>query len=280
MPRTTATGTELAFPMTSSAADATSSATHTSVATQVASHGVGGAPQVDDGRQAGAADGDVDDALAPGPAEGVGHHHRHLAARGGPQPVADAPGRAVGVLGEQGRPAVLDVGEVDTGVGTDEAVAGLGDHEVAAAAQDADRLRLDDPHAGRRGRRGRCGTRRPSALDTIFWVTTTTSPSTSATRSAMSVARSSPGRISPSPVTGTHGQRGPGAVTGLGGHAAPVSAPEGRPRSRGGRDARAAAWSGVCMTVGATTQRTPQASTASAEAASASSITRVPTKSA
>src|ERR1019366_7233447 len=37
---------------------------------------------------------------------------------------------------------------------------------------------------------------------TIFWVTTTTSPSTSTTSFAMSVARSSPGRISPSPVTG------------------------------------------------------------------------------
>ncbi len=104
---------------------------------EVASHGVRGAPQVHDRGQAGTADGDVDDTLAPGPAEGVGHHDRHLAARRGAQTVADAPGRAIGVLGEQRRPAALDVGQVDSGVGADEAVAGLGDHEVAAAPQDS-----------------------------------------------------------------------------------------------------------------------------------------------
>ena len=41
------------------------------------------------------------------------------------------------------------------------------------------------------------------------------------------------------------------------------AAPDGGPR-RAGAEASAAAWSGVCMTVGATTQRTPQASTAAA----------------
>ena len=42
---------------------------------------------------------------------------------------------------------------------------------------------------------------RPSALDTIFDVTTSTSPSTTSVAAAISAARSSPGRISGNPTT-------------------------------------------------------------------------------
>ena len=146
--------------------------------------------------------------------------------RAGPDAVADAAGGAVGVLGQQGGPAGVDVGEVDAGVGAHEAVPGLADHQVASPAQDPHRLRPPHGHGPRVGR-GRSATRRPSALDTTFWVTTTTSPSASAVAGSaaaaatMMPARSSPGRISPMPVDAeaprggsplsTHGdQGGPG----------------------------------------------------------------------
>ena len=51
------------------------------------------------------------------------HDDGHLDAGAGPQAVADPAGRAVGVLGQQGGPAGLDVGQVDAGVGAHEAVA-------------------------------------------------------------------------------------------------------------------------------------------------------------
>ena len=60
----------------------------------------------------------------------------------------------------------------------------------------------------------RCGsavpscTSRSSALETILEVTTTTSPSCSVVCAAIRAARSSPGRTSPMPVTGTISTRG------------------------------------------------------------------------
>ena len=99
---------------------------------------------------AGRPDGHVGHAPPPGPAEGVGHDDAHLDAGPGPQAVADAPGRAVGVERQQGGPAPLDVGQVDAGVGAHEAVAGLGHHQVAAPAQDAHRLVVDQRLVGER----------------------------------------------------------------------------------------------------------------------------------
>ncbi len=61
--------------------------------------GVGGPPQVDDGSYAGAADGDVGQAVPPRPPEGVRDDDRHLQAAAGPQGVADVAGAAVGVDG-------------------------------------------------------------------------------------------------------------------------------------------------------------------------------------
>ena len=106
--------------------------------------------QVDHGGHPGAPDGHVGDAAPPRPAEGVGDDHADVDAEGVLEPGPDAPGRAVRVVGQQrGRP-VRHVGQVDAGVGADEAVAGLADHQVAAAAQDADRLLA---HQGQLGRR-------------------------------------------------------------------------------------------------------------------------------
>ena len=110
---------------------------------QLAAVGVGGAPQVDHGGDAGAADGDVGEAPPPGPAERVGHDHRHLPAGAGPEAVADAAGGAVGVDREEGGVAVGDVGQVDAGVGAHEPAPRLGDDQVAPAAQHPHRLGLD-----------------------------------------------------------------------------------------------------------------------------------------
>ncbi len=194
---------------------------------QVSSHGVRGAPEVDHRGDARAADGHVDDALAPGPAEGVGDHDRHLAPRDGAQAVADATGRAIRVLGEQGRPPVLDVGQVDAGIGADEPVACLGDHEVAAAPQDAHGLRLDDaepvggvvgidPHHATLG----LGDDLLGDDDHVAMARSTAA--------AMRAARSSPGRISPRPVTGS-------TVKAPGGCASGSSTLTGRPPACGAR---------------------------------------------
>ncbi len=91
-------------------------------------------------------------------------------------------------------PRAFDVGQVHAGVGADEPVAGLGMTRASTTAR--------WPCASLAS----TGTRRPSALDTTFWVTTTTSPSCSPTppavvAAAMAPARSSPGRTSPMPST-------------------------------------------------------------------------------
>jgi radical SAM superfamily enzyme YgiQ (UPF0313 family) len=82
---------------------------------------VGRTPKVDDGGDAGAADGDVGDPVAPRPAERVGDDHPHVDSRPMGHPVTDTPGRAVGVDGQQGDVAVGDVGLVDARVGAHEA---------------------------------------------------------------------------------------------------------------------------------------------------------------
>jgi hypothetical protein len=53
---------------------------------------------------------------------------------------ADPVCRSVGVLGEEYGGAGFRVGSIDAGVGTDEAVTGLGDHQVAPAPQHLDGL--------------------------------------------------------------------------------------------------------------------------------------------
>jgi hypothetical protein len=109
---------------------------------------VGLPSQVDDPGEAGHADGDVGQAGAPRPPERVGHNHRHLDPRVGAHAVADALCRTVRIDRQQRRHAVLDVGEVDAGVGAHEAVAGLADDEVAAAPYDACRFRFHERSTG------------------------------------------------------------------------------------------------------------------------------------
>ena len=176
-PRTTAAATPLALPITSSAAAASSSTTHTSV-TWSSRPWLSSVPRRS--------------TTARMPAQPMAtsvRPRRHgrpkvsdtITATSTPrraaEPVADAAGRAVAVLGQERGPALVDVGQVDAGVGADEPVLGLADDEVAPPAEDAHRLGLDDRPCGPAGRRGRSRTIAPSALDTTFWVTTTTSPS-------------------------------------------------------------------------------------------------------
>ena len=53
-------------------------------------------------------------------------------------------GRSVGIVGEECCPPPVDVRQVDAGVGADEAVLGLADDQLAAAAEDTTRLALDN----------------------------------------------------------------------------------------------------------------------------------------
>src|SRR5207302_1255949 len=106
------------------------------------------ASKVDDGGDAGAAQRDVDHAPPPGPAEGVGHHDGHPTPGAGDQGVADVAGRAGGVDGQQGGGTLVDVGQVDPGVGADEALARLADDQFVAPPQDPHRLTFDQLPAG------------------------------------------------------------------------------------------------------------------------------------
>ena len=127
--------------------------------------------------------------------------------------------------------AARDVGAVDAGVGEHDAEPVLGDDEVRTRAHDVAGLlqdQLDDARVLARLARQRRGARRwrrrptrrrsrPSAFETIFWVTAMTSPSASARPAAPSASsssrpRSSPGRTSGNP--GTRREREGGAVIG------------------------------------------------------------------
>src|SRR5438067_11868589 len=98
--------------------------------------------------KAGDPDGDVDEALAPGPAERVGHDHVHLGPRLGAHGVAERAGRAIGVLGQQRDRVGVGVRLVHAGVGADPAVMRLGHQHTAIHSHDAARLaedHLDQP---------------------------------------------------------------------------------------------------------------------------------------
>ncbi len=129
--------------MTSSAAAASSSTTATSVTCISRPSASVRAAQVDDAGDAGTADGHVGDPPPPGAPEGVGDDHGHVDRRLAPQAVADAAGRAVAVDGQQRRVAPLHVRQVDAGVGAHEAVDRLADDELAPSAQHPHRLPLD-----------------------------------------------------------------------------------------------------------------------------------------
>ncbi len=168
--------------------------------------------------------------LRHGAPEGVRDHDAHGDPEQSTEGCADPPRRAVGIEGQQGRGARVDVGEVDAGVGTDEPVARLGDEQLVAAAQDPHRLGLDQGTFGSRivrvdgheptlglgdhllGDHHHVTVADPS---TRIAVTTASAPA-SARASARSAARSSPGRTSPMPVTGRM-VSAPGGATSDGG---------------------------------------------------------------
>ena len=104
---------------------------------------VGGPAEVDERRDARAADRDVHDPATPGPAERVRDHDGDLDAEPFAQLAAEPLRRAVRVLRQQREEPLLDVGGVDARVRAHEPVAGLGDHEVAAPGDEAPRLPLD-----------------------------------------------------------------------------------------------------------------------------------------
>ena len=95
---------------------------------QLASSHIGGAAQVEQGLDAGGAEGDVEQPLAPGAPEGVGDEHATFAPVASAQAIAQAPRRGIWILGQQddavGREAVR---LVDAGVGAHPAGAGLDD---------------------------------------------------------------------------------------------------------------------------------------------------------
>ncbi len=115
------------------------------------------------------------------------------------------------------------------------------------------------------GSSGSTATRRPSAFDTTFWVTTSTSLSCngpfggSAHAAAMMSPSCSPGVISPIPVT-------PHAVNRCTRPSCQVSASAARSRATFGSD----------MIVFVTKHRSPSASTAEARCASCESMIKVP----
>ena len=149
-PRTTATGMPRSLPMTSSAAEAISSATQTSVATSsrppassvpfrsttAATPAHPMATSVTPRRQGRPK---VSETMTPTSMPSACCSPARIRRR-----------RAVGVVGQQRRRPFGHVGEVDPGVGADEAVPGLADHEIAAPSQDPGRLPLDQRQLGRR----------------------------------------------------------------------------------------------------------------------------------
>jgi hypothetical protein len=91
---------------------------------------VGGAAEVDERWDAVGADGDVDEAEAPGAAEGVADDYGDFFSRELAESLRDFFGAGVGIFGEE-RDDVFagDVGLVDARVGADEAVMGFDDQD-------------------------------------------------------------------------------------------------------------------------------------------------------
>jgi hypothetical protein len=183
-----------------------------------------------DGGEAGHADGDVDQPLAPRPAEGVGDDHvtspptsvRRLSRiPRAERSESSAAGDHVGV----------DVGLIDAGVGAHPAVARLGHQHAAVHAHDArDSRRMTSIRRGSRpssaakvvaiseGVISLSLSSRPSDFDTIFWLSTSTSAAASGVRWRAAASTTMRATSSPGPdladaldaddlVAGRHRQR-------------------------------------------------------------------------
>src|SRR2546428_730111 len=97
-----------------------------------------------EGREAGDADRDVREPLAPGAPERVGDDDAHVDAGQHAHAVAHLARRAVRVLGKQRHRVGVDGGPVPAGVRADPAVMRLGDDHALGHAHDAPRLAQDD----------------------------------------------------------------------------------------------------------------------------------------
>ena len=146
-PRTSATGTaSSAWPMTSEAAAAISSAKPVCGDLELSAEQIGMAAPVDQRRQARGAERDADRAATPRPAEAVADDDARYACRCAPQSCAAALRRwrrgSSGSSSTRSRAVVRrDIGLVDAGIGHDEAEAMLGDHQAGPVAHDAARIR-------------------------------------------------------------------------------------------------------------------------------------------
>ena len=160
--------------------------------------GVGVPAQVVAHHDAGSANREVDDAVAPRPARGVGDHDPHLDAEELEQPVADRGRGLVGMLREQRDFAPIHVGLVDAG-SQHEAVPGLGDGASAGSHPLGDTRSVSASIAASRPTpENVC----PSALLTTLLLTTTMSPARSETVPWVQItsAMSSPERTSGIPL--------------------------------------------------------------------------------
>ena len=249
-PRTTATGSPSALPLTRSPAAASSSAMATTVALSGLPYASVPPRRSSSTRTPAAPMATSVSPLRQGRPKVSVTTHADVDAQRVPQPVADPPRGGVGVLGQQQHGARGGVGGVDPGRGHHEALPVLDDPQRARAARPPARSRRRWPPRGRRP-----ATIRPSALLTIFEVTTRTSPSTQpglrgAAASTISFARSSPGRTSGMPGKRPHLVRGhrsrrsrprraPARVTPVPPRPAPAPRGPSRP-SRPGRSSAAA----------------------------------------
>ncbi len=105
---------------------------------QLVARGVVLARVVDERRDAGDTDGEVEVPFAPRPAEGVRDDDGDIGSRGGVHAGADRARRGIGVDREQAQRArLLDVRRIDAGVGADETVPRLADHHAVLHTDDA-----------------------------------------------------------------------------------------------------------------------------------------------
>ncbi len=158
--------------------------------------------------------------------------------------------RPVGVDGQEGGHAVVDVGQVDAGIGAHESLLGLADDELVPPSEDAHRLAFDEAQPI-----GVVGHLRQPALGFGNDLLGDNHDVTVLER------RASEDEIGDLVARAHLGQ-----------------ALDGEDRDHASRTTRASAAASATprMTVGATTQRTPSASTAADRSASASSTTSVP----
>ena len=118
------------FPITSSAADAISSATATIVVWRTWPTGSVTTAEIEQRRDPGAAQRHVDDPVPEGPAERVADHHAELTAGALHETRTDPRGRRIGIDREEHERAILRrVRRVDSRRRADEAVPRLRDHE-------------------------------------------------------------------------------------------------------------------------------------------------------